>query len=448
MQGGIILKRAIVLSGGGSKGAYEAGFLKGAKELNQSFDIVTGTSIGALNGALVAMDDYQGLENIWNLLDLEHVFNNPPDLTDLKEDFMTVSLFNSVDQDTSLLNLKDSILEQTSLAQSFLKYYVKNKGADNTPFVSICRDLLKEDKLLDSPIDFGLCTVHFPTMKPLYITKKEMKKEHILDYLLASSACFPVFPMREIESNKYIDGGFYDNLPIDQALDMGADEIVVVDMHYVPTHPQYINRPHIIYSCPPVDLGGFMDFSKETLARNNRIGYLTAYKLFGGYEGNHFTFIKQDNEVFNQFYKQVLMMEKEIHGFFSNNATDLTDILMEANHKFILKLKDYTYITLDFIGELLEFDDLLIYSFDEFKDMILKAFEQYTDENYFPQEIRFTKENISFLQDHLNRKSIVGYFLHKMLYNETMDMKSYYGFCMKELMMASLIYVLIGGDKK
>lgn len=440
------MKRAIVLSGGGSKGAYEAGFLKAAKELNQSFDIVTGTSIGALNGALVAMDDYQGLEDTWNILDLEHVFNNPPDLTDLKDDFMTVSLFNNVDQDTNLLDLKDSILEQTSLAHSFLKYYVKNKGADNTPFVSICRNLLKEDRLIESPIDFGLCTVHFPTMKPLYITKKEMNKEHILDYLLASSACFPVFPMIEIENNKYVDGGFYDNLPIDLALDMGADEIVVVDMHYDPTHPQYINRPHIIYSCPPVDLGGFMDFSKEALERNKRVGYLTAYKLFGSYEGHRFTFIKEENEVFDHFYKQVLFMEKEMRGSFNSNATDLTNILMENNHQCLLKLKDYTYITLDYIGELLEFDDLKVYSFAEFKDMILKAFEQYMDEAYFPQEIRFTKENISFLQDHLNRKSIVGYFLHKMMYKETMDMKAYYGFCMKELMMASLIYILVGGD--
>lgn len=56
------MKRALVLSGGGSKGAYEAGFLLAAKELNQHFDIVTGTSIGALNGALVAMGDYEGLE--------------------------------------------------------------------------------------------------------------------------------------------------------------------------------------------------------------------------------------------------------------------------------------------------------------------------------------------------------------------------------------------------
>lgn len=439
------MKKAIVLSGGGSKGSYEAGFLLAAKELSQSFDIVTGTSIGALNGALVAMEDYQGLEETWNLLDLDHVFKNPPDLTDLKEDFMTISLFNREDKDTHLLELKDSIVQQTSLAHSFFKDYLKNKGADNSPFVSICENLLQEEKLLQSSIDFGLCTVSFPSMKPCYITKKEMKKEHILDYLLASSACFPVFPMREIEGSKYIDGGFYDNLPIDLALDMGADEIVVVDMHYIPTHPQYINRPHILYSCPPVDLGGFMDFSKETLERNKRLGYLSAYKLFGCYEGNHFTFYPSDQDIFDKYYKKVLMMEKELRGFLNNNTSELTEILLEAHYQSQLDLKDYTYITLDFIGELLEFDDLKVYTFEEYREMIMKAFENI---DYFPQNIRFSKENINFIQDHLNRRSIVNYFLHQILYNETMDMKSYYTFCKKEFMMASLIALMIGGNEK
>ena len=80
------MKRALVLSGGGSKGAYECGFLLAAKELNQHFDIVTGTSIGALNGALVAMGDYEGLEYTWDILDMDHVFNNAPDLTDLRDE--------------------------------------------------------------------------------------------------------------------------------------------------------------------------------------------------------------------------------------------------------------------------------------------------------------------------------------------------------------------------
>ena len=111
----------------------------------------------------------------------------------------------------------------------------------------------------------------------------------------------------------------------------------------------------------------------------------------------------------------------------------------------ILNLKDYTYITLDFIGELMGFDDLKVYAFEEYKNMIRNAFEKYMEKDYFPQELSLTKVNLSFLQNHLNRESIVGFFLHQMKYKEAMDMKSYYTFCKKELMMASLIYLLIGG---
>lgn len=44
------MKYGLVLSGGGSKGAYESGCMKALQELGYHFDIVTGTSIGALNG--------------------------------------------------------------------------------------------------------------------------------------------------------------------------------------------------------------------------------------------------------------------------------------------------------------------------------------------------------------------------------------------------------------
>ena len=96
-------------------------------------------------------------------------------------------------------------------------------------------------------------------------------------------------------------------------------------------------------------------------------------------------------------------------------------------------------------GDLRSFDDLKVYAFEEYKNMIRNAFEKYMEKDYFPQELSLTKVNLSFLQNHLNRESIVGFFLHQMKYKEAMDMKSYYTFCKKELMMASLIYLLIGG---
>ena len=71
------MKYGLVLSGGGSKGAYESGCMKALQELGYHFDIVTGTSIGALNGLLVAQEDYQKLYELWDTLSLEKVLKHP-----------------------------------------------------------------------------------------------------------------------------------------------------------------------------------------------------------------------------------------------------------------------------------------------------------------------------------------------------------------------------------
>ena len=71
------MKYGLVLSGGGSKGAYESGCMKALQEFGYHFDIVTGTSIGALNGLLVAQEDYQKLYELWETLSLEKVLKHP-----------------------------------------------------------------------------------------------------------------------------------------------------------------------------------------------------------------------------------------------------------------------------------------------------------------------------------------------------------------------------------
>ncbi len=68
------MKRAVVLAGGGSKGAYEAGFMKALSELGIDYQIVTGTSIGAMNGCLLAQQDLEALEKLWNHIDISQVF--------------------------------------------------------------------------------------------------------------------------------------------------------------------------------------------------------------------------------------------------------------------------------------------------------------------------------------------------------------------------------------
>lgn len=180
------MKRAVVLAGGGSKGAYEAGYMRALKELEIDYQIVTGTSIGALNGCLLAQNDQQAMEDLWENLDISKVFAGG-----FSPDF-------NFDLDT--------MLDQSNLVVSFFKSYLKEKGADITPLKELIRGLLKEDQLLSSPIDFGLCTVHYPSLKPLLITKSEMEKEYIFDYLIASASCFPVFPTHNFQNQSFIDG--------------------------------------------------------------------------------------------------------------------------------------------------------------------------------------------------------------------------------------------------
>ena len=70
------MKRALVLSGGGAKGSYELGVYKALKRLGFKFDIITGTSIGSLNGALFATNDYKKAKKLWFTIDSKEVFGH------------------------------------------------------------------------------------------------------------------------------------------------------------------------------------------------------------------------------------------------------------------------------------------------------------------------------------------------------------------------------------
>lgn len=418
------MKRALVLAGGGSKGAYEVGFVKALRELNIDFQIITGTSIGALNGCLLAQQNFAAMEDLWNQLDITQVFTNgfSPQLSfDL-----------------------DHMLTQSNLAISFFKTYLKEKGADITPLKTIIRHLLDEDQLLNSPIDFGLCTVYYPSLKPLLITKHEMEKEHIYDYLIASASCFPVFPVHSFLDQSFIDGGYYDNVPVDLAFEMGADEVIVVDMHLEPTHQHYCQRPHVIYTTPYLDLGTFMDFHKDSIERNKRIGYQTAMKTFHHYVGVKYTFYPFETPLFHLFYEQVLYLERRLRLIIRNDSADhFYSQFLEAHKNQPLEEKEYLYVCLDWLAELLDRDGSYVYQYDAFIDDVLKEFDQYRHQDF--QIISFRSADELFHSfEHMNKKGVVGQLLHTMMYPqlEKFDIERFYNVFTKEIIMARLLYLL------
>ena len=70
-------KIGLALAGGGARGAYQIGAWKAFKEmgLDTKISAYSGASVGSLNAALFAMDDYDAAYNIWMKLNRDSLFN-------------------------------------------------------------------------------------------------------------------------------------------------------------------------------------------------------------------------------------------------------------------------------------------------------------------------------------------------------------------------------------
>lgn len=178
------MKRALVLCGGGSLGSYEVGVWKYFKEKGVKFDIVCGTSIGALIGALYAQDDFDKCVSLWENITVSDVMVNGINIS--KNPFKNMTAAKAI---------------------TFAKTYFKNAGADTTPFKKLLSEVINAKKIKESSIPLGLVTTLYPSMKQISKVTTDMKEEEILPYLIASSACWPIFPIMKIGSKRYVDGG-------------------------------------------------------------------------------------------------------------------------------------------------------------------------------------------------------------------------------------------------
>ena len=134
-------------------------------------------------------------------------------------------------------------------------------------------------------MDYALITVKFPSLVPVEVTKSQMKRGSYEKRLFASASCFPVFPLCHIDGENFIDGGYYDNLPIASAFRHGAGEVVAIDLNSVPAHPHYAAHPQVKYIRPFEGLGAFLLFDQKPIKRNRVPGYndtMKAYRRLSG----------------------------------------------------------------------------------------------------------------------------------------------------------------------
>ena len=273
-------RMALVLAGGGARGSYQVGVWRALTELGWNPQIITGTSVGSLNGAMFALDLYETARDMWTSIRSQDVMELPEETRNLTE------------------------------LHQFLRDVVRAGGMDVTPLEEIVERVLDEDALRASPIRFGLVTVEKRGLKPRELPLEEIPKGKVKDYLLASAACFPALRAKQIDGVQFLDGGYRDNMPTGLAQKMGAEELVCVDLEGVGiTLPNRTGLPTTMVRSY-WELGDILHFDPDTARRNIELGYYDTLRAFGRLRGCAYAVAKneqtaQDAAAFRQRFDAV-----------------------------------------------------------------------------------------------------------------------------------------------
>lgn len=193
-------KRALVLSGGGGRGAYHVGVLRFLEEHEWLPDIVVGTSIGAVNGAALASGHTaRSLWSLWQRLRTRDV------------------------QKTHLNPLEGNYLLDTGpLRETLQREGWVNFERINSDQASVHLRVTATEVNTGHLHVFG----NSPDVYPSKIRKEALS----LDHIIASCSIPIVYPATQLHENLYWDGATVANTPLGPAIDAGAEEIVVVIM--------------------------------------------------------------------------------------------------------------------------------------------------------------------------------------------------------------------------
>lgn len=380
-------KTALVLSGGGALGAYEVGVWKALRHLNIKIDIVTGTSVGALNGIMVVQDDFTKCLNIWKNVSITNIYKD-----NITKDLTGIDLY-----------------------KKYAQNFIKEGGMDPAMLEVILKDVYDKDKFYNSKIDYGIVTVNAKTLKAKQLRKKDINPSQLTDYAIASATCFPAFKMKKIENEKYIDGGYYDNLPINLAIDMGADQIIAVDLQAIGIKrriKQFNGKIDIIR--PHNKLMNMLEFDASKSKRAINLGYNDTLKHFNLLEGDKYTFkrghLKKNYNKYIKKYKRIIDQITEV-----DNKNLVVNTIANNYNKIMFKNiseKDFNKI-IENAARIFELPDDKVYSMHQLNWILkfkLKKTKSVSGNNIFKNMRK------------LNRKMIVKTMVKMMKQSYSKDL--------------------------
>jgi NTE family protein len=376
----------LVLEGGGAKGSYHVGAYKALMELGVEIGGIAGTSIGAINGALMVQGDYELLEKVWYNV-------NSHELFDIDE--------------KAIDNIKNFNLQEINF--SYLihqsKEILNNRGLDTTKMRELFDKYVDEDKIRKSNIDFGIVTVNMTDKKPLELYKEDIPEGKLVDFLLAS-ANLPAFRMEEMDGKKYLDGGFYDNLPIGLLANKGFKDIIAVRTMAIGIVKKVKTKDlNIIYIQPAVGLGGMfgsLDFNREKAEELIKLGYYDTMKVFKRLKGYRYYCTPFEGDFIRVMVDFLLQHKEKIENI--GKMLGLEEVYNERmlfekilpRLETILEMKgnnDYQDILLRLTERIAE-----KYDVERYKIYSAREFMELTAQKFIEKPLPFTKNVPAFVK--------------------------------------------------
>ena len=197
---------AFVLGGGGHRGAFEVGMLKALVEHGVEPDLIVGTSIGAINGALFASSPnahgVSMLEGAWGNLEFRDLFPG------------------------SLWNRARAAVQQRTYLHT------------NDHLRSWLTDRLGQRDISDLALSFQCVAARIEDASEHWFTSGSL-----VDALLASSAVPGLLPPVVVEGMHYVDGGVVNSIPLSRALERGATTVFVLHVGHIDDELEVPTRP-------------------------------------------------------------------------------------------------------------------------------------------------------------------------------------------------------------
>ena len=290
---------AIALEGGGAKGGYEVGVWKALEEMGVRYNAVSGTSVGALNGALMAMRDLPRAISAWEDIRLDKVI-----------DF-------DADQEENLRKVVSGEVEIGDIHELIPQAYevIRRRGLDVAPLRAWVREVVDSGKIKRSDVQLFIATVSLTDRKGLEICVNDLEEDEICDMLLAS-AYHPTFRLEKLGGKLYADGGFIDSLPLHVLVENGYKDIIAVRIPSRFARQRRFKIPedvNVWYVDTDADLGGVLNFSAEQARRDMAIGYFDAWHDLCGLYGKHYYIERSmsEREAFEQILESYLRRTPE-----------------------------------------------------------------------------------------------------------------------------------------